>query len=107
MERPRSEGVIVQARQPSALKLAAVPGDRGAEPGDLRDDGVRDPAGATEVEGTVAAEVLLLQFGIGREECALSSREAGIQGVQDGEFWCGEQLVGGRHQVTHAAFSTS
>jgi hypothetical protein len=107
MEYPRSEWVVVQTRLPSALILAAVPGDGGTESRALRDDGVGDPAGATEMERPIGAEVLLLQFRIGREERALSGSEAGLQSVQDGELWRGEQLVGGRQQVAHAAFSSS
>ncbi len=70
----------------SAFKLAAVPGDGGAEAGDLDDDGICDPAGATEEQWALAAEVLLLKLGISREERVLSSGEAGLQGVEDGEL---------------------
>jgi hypothetical protein len=70
----------------SAFKLAAVPGDGGTEPGNLGDNAVGDPAGATEEQWPLAAGVLLLKLGISREERVLGSGEAGLQGVEDGEF---------------------
>jgi hypothetical protein len=107
MELERSEWGLAETRLAGALKLAAVPGDGGAEAAALGDDGIGDPAGATEEEWRIAAEVLLLQFGISREERALGSGEACLQGVENGELRCGEQLVGGGGEVAHAAFSSS
>ena len=94
-------------RPASALKLATVPGDGSGEADALGDDGIGDPAGATEERWLIGAERLLLQLGISRQERALGSGEARLQGVEDGELGCGEQLVGGGGEVAHVAFSSS
>jgi hypothetical protein len=106
-ELERSEWGGAEARLASALKLAAVPGDGGAEAEALGEDGICDPAGAPEQQRLIAGEVLLLQLGISGQERALGSGEAGLQGVEDGELGCCEQLVCGGGEVTHAGFSTS